>query len=57
MVAGLRSLDWLIDVQTAPEGTLADRQRVVAAGRRDVQFDQQPIEATALLLAARPPTR
>ena len=33
--------------------SLADRQRLVATRRRcEVQFDQQPIEATALLLAA-----
>ena len=32
-----RSLDWLIDVQTSPDGhLLADRQRLVAARRREV---------------------
>lgn len=50
---GRRLLDWLIDIQTAPAGHLSpigngwwphDGQRS--------QFDQQPIEATALLLAA-----
>jgi hypothetical protein len=50
---GLRSLDWLIDAQTAPDGHLSP----VGNGwwRRDgpmSRFDQQPIEATALLLAA-----
>ncbi len=51
--AGLRALDWLIEVQTAPAGHLSP----VGNGwwPRDgarSQFDQQPIEATALLLAA-----
>ena len=51
---GLRLLDWLVSVQTAPNGHFSpigtdgwwplDGQRA--------QFDQQPIEATALLLAA-----
>ena len=36
----------------ARRAPLPDRQRLVAARRRESQFDQQPIEATALLLAA-----
>ena len=50
---GVRVLDWLVAIQTAPAGHLSpvgngwwprdgDRSR----------FDQQPIEAAALLLAA-----
>jgi len=51
---GSRILDWLIETQTAAEGHLSP---VGNDGwwRRDgarAQFDQQPIEATALLLAA-----
>ncbi|MFV2063541.1 MAG: hypothetical protein ACC726_08500 [Chloroflexota bacterium] len=52
--AGLRVLDWLIDAQTTKDGHLST---VGNAGwwPRDGQkarFDQQPISATALLLAA-----
>ena len=50
--AGLDVLDWIIALQTDPTGPLADRQRMVATRRGKVKFDQQPIEATALLLAA-----
>ena len=51
---GSRILDWLIETQTAAEGHLSP---VGNDGwwRRDgarAQFDQQPIEATTLLLAA-----
>lgn len=51
--AGLRSLDWLIAVQTAPSGHLSP----IGNGwwPRDgvkSRFDQQPIEATTLILAA-----
>ena len=54
MVAtGLRSLDWLIDVQTAPDGHLSPvGNEWWPRGGRKSQFDQQPIEATTLLLAA-----
>ena len=50
---GLQVLDWLIDVQTAPKGHLSP----IGNGwwprnGTKSQFDQQPIEATALLLAA-----
>ena len=53
VTAGLRSLDWLIDAQTSPDGHLSP----IGNGwwPRDGEmshFDQQPIEATALLLAA-----
>jgi hypothetical protein len=51
---GCRLLDWLIEAQTSPRGHLTP---VGNHGwwRRDgarAQFDQQPIEATTLLLAA-----
>lgn len=51
--AGLVRLDWLIGIQTAPDGHLSP----IGNGwwPRDGErssFDQQPIEATALLLAA-----
>jgi hypothetical protein len=54
MVAtGLRSLDWLIDAQTAPKGHLSPvGNEWWPRGGTMSQFDQQPIEATALLLAA-----
>jgi hypothetical protein len=50
---GLQVLDWLIEVQTAPNGHLSP----IGNGwwprhGTKSQFDQQPIEATALLLAA-----
>jgi hypothetical protein len=51
--AGLRTLDWLVESQTAPSGHLSP----IGNGwwRRDgvrSRFDQQPIEAAALVLAA-----
>jgi hypothetical protein len=50
---GLQVLDWLIDVQTAPEGHLSPiGNGWWPHGGTKAQFDQQPIEATALLLAA-----
>ena len=50
---GLRSLDWLIDAQTAPNGHLSPVGNEWWPRGGDIsQFDQQPIEATALLLAA-----
>jgi hypothetical protein len=50
---GLRSLDWLIDVQTAPDGHLSPvGNGWWPRGGDRSQFDQQPIEATSLLLAA-----
>jgi hypothetical protein len=50
---GLRVLDWLIDAQVAPGGHLSPIGNGwwPWAGER-ARFDQQPIEATALLLAA-----
>lgn len=52
--AGLRVLDWLIDAQTSEDGHLSS---VGNAGwwpkdGQNARFDQQPISATALLLAA-----
>jgi hypothetical protein len=50
---GLQVLDWLIEIQTAPEGHLSPigNEWWPRGGTRS-RFDQQPIEATALLLAA-----
>jgi len=51
---GLRVLDWLIGVQTAPEGHLSPVGNLgwwPRDGAR-AQFDQQPIEAATLLHAA-----
>jgi hypothetical protein len=51
---GCRILDWLIEVQTAPDGhltTIGNRGWWPRDGVR-ARFDQQPIEATAMLLAA-----
>ena len=51
--AGLDTLDWLIDVQTSPEGHLSPvGNGWWRRGDEMSHFDQQPIEATALLLAA-----
>ena len=54
MVAtGLRSLDWLVDAQSSPDGHLSPvGNGWWPRGGEMSQFDQQPIEATALLLAA-----
>jgi hypothetical protein len=54
MVAtGLHSLDWLIEAQTAPDGHLSPiGNEWWPRGGRMSHFDQQPIDATALLLAA-----
>jgi hypothetical protein len=54
MVAiGLQVLDWLILVQTAPAGHLSPiGNGWWPRGGVRSRFDQQPIEATALLLAA-----
>ena len=50
---GLRSLDWLIDAQTAPDGHLSPvGNGWWPRGGPISRFDQQPIEATALLLGA-----
>ena len=51
--AGLGVLDWLIDSQTDPAGHLSPvGNGWWPCGGTKSQFDQQPIEATALLLAA-----
>lgn len=51
--AGLDVLDWLIDIQTTPDGHLSPiGNGWWPCGGEKSRFDQQPIEATALLLAA-----
>jgi len=52
---GLRVLDWLIDVQTTPEGWFSPIGSSGWWPRGGVRsrFDQQPIEATSMILAAR----
>jgi hypothetical protein len=55
MVArGLRLLDWLTSVQAAPDGHFSPigSDGWWPIGGPKAQYDQQPIEATALLLAA-----
>jgi len=50
----LRSLSWLLEVQTAPETgvlSLVGNQGWFERGGKRVRFDQQPIEAGALLSA------
>jgi hypothetical protein len=51
--AGLAVLDWLIDIQTSSDGhlTTIGNGWWPCGGERS-RFDQQPIEATSLLLAA-----
>lgn len=53
VVTGLAALDWLVAIQTAPAGHLSPIGNGwwPMEGNRS-QFDQQPIEASALLLAA-----
>ncbi|MEP7360886.1 MAG: hypothetical protein ABI744_04835 [Chloroflexota bacterium] len=51
-VVGLRSLDWLLEIQTAPAGHLSPvGNGWWPRGGPRSEFDQQPIEATALLRA------
>jgi hypothetical protein len=51
--AGLDTLDWLIDAQTSPDGHLSPvGNGWWRRGDEMSHFDQQPIEATSLLLAA-----
>jgi len=51
--AGIELLGWLIDAQTAPDGHLSPvGNGWWPGGGTKSRFDQQPIEATALLLAA-----
>ena len=53
LATGLRVLDWLIDVQTAPGGQLSPvGNGWWPRGGERSRFDQQPIEATALIAAA-----
>jgi hypothetical protein len=50
---GLQVLDWLIEIQTTDEGHLSPiGNGWWARGGTRSRFDQQPIEATSLLLAA-----
>jgi hypothetical protein len=51
---GLRLLDWLVLVQTAPEGHFSPigNDGWWPHGGSKARYDQQPMEATALLLAA-----
>ncbi len=48
---GLRTLEWLMDVQTAPQGHLAPigTNGWYRRGRSPARFDQQPVEAAALM--------
>lgn len=53
LAIGLQVLNWLIDTQTAPAGHLSPiGNGLWHRGGEKSQFDQQPIEATAILLAA-----
>lgn len=49
--AGLKSLDWLLKVQTAPQGHLSiiGNDGWLARGKDKAQFDQQPLEAYAMV--------
>jgi len=51
---GLRALDWLFRIQTAPEGHFSPvgSNGWFARGGTKARFDQQPIEANAMLEAA-----
>ncbi len=54
MGMGLHALDWLIDVQTSNGGEFSaiGSEGFWPRGGRRARFDQQPIEATAMILAA-----
>jgi len=53
LAIGLQVLNWLIDTQTAPAGHLSPiGNGWWPRGGEKSQFDQQPIEATSILLAA-----
>ena len=53
LAAGLQVLDWLVLEQTAPEGHLSPiGNGWWPCGGVKARFDQQPIEATSLLLSA-----
>lgn len=51
--AGLESLEWLVDIQTDPEGifTPVGSQGFFPRGGEKAAFDQQPIEASAMVSA------
>lgn len=51
--AGLKSLAWCIDVQTAPDGhlTIIGNHGWLQRGKEKAQFDQQPLEAYAIVHA------
>jgi hypothetical protein len=51
--AGLRTLDWLIEVQTAPSGAFSPvgNRTWWRHGATRSRFDQQPIEAATMILA------
>ena len=51
---GVRVMDWLIEVQTAPAGHLSPvgNHGWLPRGGEKARFDQQPIEATTILQAA-----
>lgn len=51
---GLRVLDWLVRVQTTPDGSFSPvgSSGWWPRGEARSRFDQQPIEATAMILAA-----
>jgi hypothetical protein len=51
---GVRTLDWLIEVQTAPDGHLTPIGNAGwwSRGGDRARYDQQPIEATTILQAA-----
>jgi hypothetical protein len=52
LAIGLQVLDWLIEVQTSPKGRFSPvGNGWWPRGGTKAQFDQQPIEATALVLA------
>lgn len=53
VASGLELLDWLIDAQTSSKGNFSPiGNGWWPSGGQKSEFDQQPIEATALLLAA-----
>jgi hypothetical protein len=51
---GVRTLDWLIEIQTAPDGHLTPigNEGWLLRGGTRARFDQQPIEAATMLQAA-----
>jgi glycosyltransferase involved in cell wall biosynthesis len=51
--AALRSLEWLFKIQTSPDGTFAPigSNGFYRRGERPARFDQQPVEACAMIAA------